>query len=197
VANRFHQPPPLLHILFESLRRQVAGHWRFRHTVEDANIGADERQSPLKNRHGKAGAANIDRLQSLEPRIACIQMVEPAHELGWHQRCPRRPGSHDTRRKLLGIETASQDHCRTGEQMRHKNDLGDRPERTDIQKDGVAADIEALHRVLRDGQQISVAQHRGFRCAGRAAAEIECREIVALAVGQWLLRRLLQQRLVA
>src|SRR2546422_8142660 len=80
--------------------------------------------------------------------------------------------------------------------MRHDNHLSDRPEWANVQEQGVAPDVEAMNGALRDGQKIAMPQYGGFRRTGRAAAEIERREILAIAFGQRLFGRFFQERLI-
>ena len=80
--------------------------------------------------------------------------------------------------------------------MRHQDHLRDRPERPHVEEDAVAADVETVDGVVRDRHQVAMPQHRRFGRAGRAAAEIERREIVAVALGQRPIGGPRQQRLV-
>ena len=123
----------------QAMRRQIAGHRRFRHAVEHADPRPEQRQAPVRTpaaecasrRHGSpAGVAAA--------RSSPSQMIEPAHELRRHQRRPRGAGLRDARGQRFGIGAAAQHHGGAGEQMRHHDDLRDRPERTHVQEDGVA-----------------------------------------------------------
>ena len=106
-------------------------------------------------------------------------MIETAYELRRHERGARRTSLRDKRRKSLGIE-AAQDHRRTGEQVRHEDDLRDRPKRADIEKHRIAGDVEALRGSNRDRKKVAVLQHDGLRRPRRAAAEIERGERLAI-----------------
>ena len=80
--------------------------------------------------------------------------------------------------------------------MRHQDHLRDRPERPYVQEHRVARDIEALDGVRRHRHEIAMPQHDRLGRAGGAAAEIQRREIVAVAIRQRSVGRFFQERFV-
>ena len=107
---------------------QVAGHRRLGQPVEHADPGADERERALEDRRRNARAADMDRLQAIEPLVAGTQVIEAAHELGRHQRGAPRAGLLHESGERLRIEPAQHDR-RPREQVRHQDHLRDRPQR--------------------------------------------------------------------
>ena len=137
----------------------------------------------------------MDRLQSLEPLVARTQVIEATQQLRRHQRGTRRARLLNEQRKSFRIEPP-QHHRGAGEQVRHQDHLRDRPERPHVEKDAVAADLETKDGVARDRHQVAMPQHRRLGRAGRAAGEIEGREIVAVALRRRPVGGPRQQRLV-
>ena len=106
LPDRMDQPLAFCALPCQRAGRQIAGDRGLGQAIEDADLRPDQLQRALEYCRRYSRSADVDRLQPIKPGIARQEVIEPANELGRHQRGPPCTAARDAIGKGFGIEPA-------------------------------------------------------------------------------------------